>query len=203
MTVNTTQDFAVEAGDPDRDDRLTYLWSLNGQEVTREKRWQFRAPPTPGTYTVEVEVSDLAGVNKQQVWKVIVKAIPFSSRPPVWRFSEPGEGRLRVQVGQPQNFAVVADMSEGTQGGRTELRYVWAMNGETQPVREGRFRLTDTSRPGTSEVVAVAISPEGLKSVPKRWTVEFVPLKLRNKVDRRTEIFVSVEIPRQFLRQIR
>ena len=176
IPTNATQDFAVEAIDLDRDDHLTYAWLVNGQEVTHEKRWQFRAPSTPGTYTIVAEVSDVAGVKRQQVWEVLVKAVLPPVQPPLWKLSEPQEGRLKVQTGQGQDFLVVAEMAEGGQGNRTELRYVWTVNGETRPVREGRFRLLETSRPGMYEVVAVAIGPQGLKSIPKRWTVEVQPL---------------------------
>lgn len=176
MTVQATQDFAVDASDDDRDDRLAYVWMVNGQEVTREKRWQFRAPSTPGPYTIAAEVSDGAGVTQQHVWEVLVKAVIPPAQPPVWKLSDPQEGRLSVQAGQPHDFSVTAEIAEAGKASRVELRYMWTVNGETQSVSDGRFRLVETTRPGTYEIVAVAIGPQGLKSPPKRWTVEIQPL---------------------------
>jgi hypothetical protein len=175
MAANTTQDFAVEATDADRDDRLTYTWLVNGQEVAGEKRWQFHSPATPGSYTIAAEVADGAGTKQRQVWEVLVKAVVPPPQPPAWKLSEPQEGRLKVQAGQPYDFSVVAEVTGGKEG-QAELRYLWTVNGETQTVRDGRFRFVETARPGTYEVVAVAISPQGLKSTPKRWLVEIQPL---------------------------
>ncbi|NOT52963.1 MAG: hypothetical protein HOP18_00015 [Deltaproteobacteria bacterium] len=82
MTTGETQEFTVNATDPNRDDRLAYVWSLDGQEVARSERWRFHAPATAGDHQVSVEIQDREGLKQQHVWRVLVKAVVPPPEPP-------------------------------------------------------------------------------------------------------------------------
>jgi serine/threonine protein kinase len=66
--------FAVEAADPDTEDRLTYTWRLDGREVSREKTWRFRAPSGARTHKIGVAVADQSGITATVEWRVTVQA---------------------------------------------------------------------------------------------------------------------------------
>ncbi len=66
--------FAVEAVDPDAEDRLTYTWRLDGREVSREKTWRFRAPSGARTHKIGVAVADQSGITATVEWRVTVQA---------------------------------------------------------------------------------------------------------------------------------
>jgi len=65
--------FSVTATDSDQDDRLVYIWSVNGQEVSRGERRQFQVPSAKTSYQVTAEVLDKEGQKDQMTWNVIVK----------------------------------------------------------------------------------------------------------------------------------
>jgi len=168
------QDFTVNAADPDRDDRLAYVWSLDDKEVSRSERWQFRAPATESAHRVTVEVQDREGLKKQQEWQVLVKAVPLPDKPPEWRTTQPRDDKLTVRLGDSVMLSATAELLQKTEEKAT-IRYVWSRNSES--VQEGqsdRFRFDET-RPGTYQVAVVAIGPTGLKSGPRRWTIEVRP----------------------------
>src|SRR5262249_23155239 len=97
-------DFSVTATDPDRDDRLLYIWTLNGQEVARaHNRRQFHAPPSASPYTVTVTVIDQDGQKDQMDWRVTVTS---SSAAPRLVLLQPRENKVSTQVGQSLDFSV-------------------------------------------------------------------------------------------------
>lgn len=176
VSAGGVQDFIVNATDPDRDDRLTYVWSLDGQEVARSERWQFRAPAVEGTHRVAVEVEDREGLKKQQEWQVLVKAVALPADPPVWRTIQPREDKLTVRVGDPLTLSATAELPRQTVEGKATIRYTWSLNSESvQENQSDRFQFNET-RPGTYQIAVVAIGPTGLKSSLRRWTVEVRPL---------------------------
>ena len=46
ITAGTKHRFSLEAVDPDTDDRLTYVWVLDGQEVAQGQTWEFAPAAT-------------------------------------------------------------------------------------------------------------------------------------------------------------
>ena len=174
------QDFMVKATDPDRDDRLAYAWSLDGQEVARSERWQFRAPATEGDHQVRVEIQDRNGMKKQQVWQVLVKAVTPPPEPPVWSMVEPRTETLTVQAGEVLTLTATAELARQElarqePAAKSAIRYVWTLNNEpAQASQPERFRFSETT-PDTYHVAVVAIAPTGLKSNPRRWTITVRP----------------------------
>jgi hypothetical protein len=173
------QEFSITTSDPDSDDRLVSVWFLNGKEVARGERWQFHAPPS-GTlqhetsYKVAVEVLDKEGREGQAarvVWKVTVAAPVL---PPIITEAQPQEETVSTQAGQSLDFSVVADLPGGA---KTNLRYQWSMEGAPpQTTQAGSFRFVATT-PATYHLMAVAVSPEGRESAPRKWAVEVRPAK--------------------------
>ncbi len=73
ITSGDDAEFSVTATDPDQDDRLVYVWSVNGQEVSRGERRQFHAPSAATSYQVTAEVFDKEGQKDRRAWNVTVK----------------------------------------------------------------------------------------------------------------------------------
>src|SRR5262249_44510563 len=73
LAVGEEQFFAVDAVDPDTEDRLTYTWKLNGQEVSRGKTWRFQVPSTTRIFKIVVAVADQSGVTTTVEWRVRVQ----------------------------------------------------------------------------------------------------------------------------------
>lgn len=105
ITADDDTEFSVTAADPDRDDRLVYVWSVNGQEVSRGERRQFHAPSAETSYRVTAEVLDKEGQKDQRTWNVIVKA---SSRLPRLTDAQPRDEQGSPQLTQPLPLSVVA-----------------------------------------------------------------------------------------------
>jgi len=73
VTEGAALDFGVRAAGEDPDAGLAYVWLVDGRRVGRRGRWRFVAPPaaTATTHTVEVQVSDGAGLKAPRVsWTV-------------------------------------------------------------------------------------------------------------------------------------
>lgn len=170
ITAGAEQSFSVQASDPDKDDRLVYVWSVDGEEVARgdERSWQLPASPAAASRSVKVEVFDKAGKSVQLAWNVTPK---MPSLPPRIVDVEPTETTLTVDAGKPLDFTVTAEV-EGPGSGKKELSYLWSID-DARPQRSasGRFRFAET-RPGTYQLSVIAVGPEGLQSSTKRWTVE-------------------------------
>jgi len=174
------QEFSVMASDPDSDDRLVYVWFLNGQEVARGERWQFHAPSAETlrhetSYTVAVEVLDNEARKDQAArvaWNVTVKAPVL---PPIIRDAQPGEETVSTQAGQPLDFSVVAELPGSSDEAKKGLRYHWSVeSAPPQLTQTGNFRFVATT-PALYHLTAVAVSAEGRESAPRRWVVEVRP----------------------------
>src|SRR5262249_23661183 len=107
-TTGSVLDFSVEAADPDKEDRLVYVWSLVGREVGGGQRWQFKVPAgaeATARYRVTAEVADQSNLRDRVAWNVVVKN---PGMPPRIIEAQPREEKLTVQVGQALDFAVTA-----------------------------------------------------------------------------------------------
>jgi hypothetical protein len=174
VAAGGVQDFTVNATDPDRDDRLAYVWSLDGREVARGERWQFRAPAGEGSHNVTIEIQDREGVKKRQAWQVVVKAAA-PPEPPVWGTVQPRDEGLTIQAGEALTLAATAALPRPGPEAKSPIRYAWSLNNEpAQTGQQTRFRFSETE-PGTYRVAVVAIAPSGLKSSPRQWTVNVRP----------------------------
>jgi PKD repeat protein len=72
LTTGSQRTFAVTASDPDRDP-LTYAWRINGTAAGQDEATLTFAPPGPGTYVVNVTVSDGTSSASRE-WRVTVAA---------------------------------------------------------------------------------------------------------------------------------
>ena len=121
------------------------------------------------SHAVKVEVVDKADKKVQVAWNVTPKVLAV---PPRIIDVDPGDTSLTVDAGKPVDFTVTAEITGASGGTRKELSYLWSIN-DARPQRtdSGRFRFAET-RPGTYQLSAIAVGPDGLQSAAKRWTVE-------------------------------
>ncbi len=176
VATGSVLDFSVEAVDPDKEDRLVYVWSLDGREVSRGQRWQFNVPAGAESrtrYRVTAEVADENNLHDRVAWNVNIKN---TGAPPRIIDVQPRDEKLTVQVGQALDFFVTVDFPDDARTDKKSLRYRWNVEGDApQATDTGRYHLVKTT-PGTYRVTVLAISSEGLQSVPRRWNVEVQPL---------------------------
>lgn len=171
LTLGETTSLTVQAADPDTDDRLTYVWSMDGREMRRgtDASWQIPETIAEGQHQVMVEVMDQAGLKSQVAWNVTMRA---PAQPPRITDAQPRDEKVVVQSGTPLDFSVTADVVGGPAAATQGLTYQWSVNnGSPQKTDAGRFRFTET-RPGTYRLTAVAVGPGGVQSAPRAWTVE-------------------------------
>jgi len=161
-----TTDFSVTARDPDRDDRLVYIWTLNGQEVARGDQRQFRAPPSASPYKVTVTVVDQDGQKDQTDWRVNIKA---SSSAPRLISLQPREYKVSTRAGQPLDFSVTAELPRGVQ---KQLRYQWNVEGGSSTTTETGNHRFIFAAPGIYRLTVFVVASGGLQSPPKRWIVD-------------------------------
>jgi serine/threonine protein kinase len=170
MTVGETQKLSVQATDPDKDP-LTYVWSLDGKKMAEGETRDWQIPPSTsaGQYQVTAEVKDKAGLKDQVAWNVTIKA---PAQPPLITAASPRDDKLTTRTGEPLDFSVTANVADGSAAAARRLRYQWTVN-NASPRRTdtGQFRFTET-KPGTYQLQVVAMSPEGLQSAAKKWTIE-------------------------------
>jgi hypothetical protein len=80
LKAGDSQRFEVKASDPDGD-RLIYAWSVSGSPApSADDYLDFTAPRTPGTYNLEVNISD-GKDTVSKVWTVEVYKMPASAGP--------------------------------------------------------------------------------------------------------------------------
>lgn len=169
MAVSEVQDFSVEASDPDQDEQLTYVWSLNGKEVARGQRWEFRMPSSESKHTVVVKVLDKAGLKAQQRWTMATRA---PALPPSITHAQPRNETVTIEAEQPLDFSVTADFASNARKTGKTLRYQWSVDDAPPSItKTGHFRWVEAN-PGKHRLTVAAISPEGLKSAPRSWTIE-------------------------------
>lgn len=170
LPPDKSANFSVTAKDPDPDDHLVYIWTLNGQEVARgDNHRQFRSPPAASPYAVAVTVVDQTGQTDHMNWRVTIDT-PSSGLRLV--SLQPQENKVSVRAGQPLDFSVTAELPEGTQ---KQLRYQWNLEGEpTTTTETGSFHFV-RDIPGIYRLTVFVADSEGLQSPPKRWIVEVQP----------------------------
>jgi hypothetical protein len=167
LSPGEATDFSVTATDPDRNDRLVYIWALNGQEVARgENQRQFHAPPSSSPYKVTVTVADQDGQTDQMDWRVVIKA---PSPGPRLISQQPRENKVSTRIGQPLDFSVTA---ESPKGGQKQLRYQWTVEGRSSTTTDTGNRRFIFDAPGIYRLTVFGIDSEGLQSPPKRWVIE-------------------------------
>ncbi len=166
-----TPSFSIQAADPDKDDSLVYIWSVDGKEILRgdQKNWQLPASSDTVPRNVKVEVVDKGGKSSQVAWNVSLKA-PLL--PPRITSAEPEKDDLVLQTGQTIDFSVKAMVLEDNDKTKKKLSYQWTVNGNSIRAGDnGDLRFSET-RPGTYRVSVVAINQGGQKSNPRDWKVE-------------------------------
>jgi hypothetical protein len=177
IAAGDVQRFAVQASDPDKDDRLAYAWFLDGQEVARGPTWEFQAPSTPSEpqYQVKVEVLDRGGGKARVNWNLAVK---LPSPLPRIVDAQPRDRKVVLQAGESLEFSVVVAVAGGSGEATQGLSYQWRVD-DTPPqtTQTPSFRFVDTT-PATHRLTVLALSPEGFKSSPKGWLVEVRPAEV-------------------------
>ncbi|MGE0820580.1 MAG: protein kinase [Candidatus Binatia bacterium] len=175
VSAGETQEFTVQASDPDREDRLVYVWSVDGQEMTRgsDRSWRLPASTTDASHTVTVQVIDKGNERVQVAWNVKTKAV---AQPPRFVDVAPNTPKISTESGNPLDFTATAELVGGSATSRKSLSYLWRVNdGRPQKSESGQFRFAET-KPGSYELSVTAVSPEGLQSSPRRWTIEVKPV---------------------------
>jgi len=170
--------FSVQAVDPDKDDRLVYVWSVDGAVQSRgdAKSWSLPASLSEAPRAITVDIIDKSGKSRQVAWSIAPKALAL---PPRITSATPARNQLVAQAGQALDFSVGATLPGATAGEpKARLRYQWSLN-------DSLLRTTETgdlhyveSRAGTYQLSVVAVSDDGLKSAPREWTIEIHPLEV-------------------------
>jgi hypothetical protein len=113
ITAGEAQSFSVQATDPDKGDRLTYVWSVDGTEVAQGDRpsWQIPDTSTAGQRRVTVEVFDKGELKDQVAWNVTVKAL--AQPPPLIANPQPRDEKVIVNAGEPFDFSITARVPGG------------------------------------------------------------------------------------------
>jgi hypothetical protein len=150
---------------------LAYVWSLDGKEVVQDQSWEFRAPPP-----APPRITDAQPPNE----KVVIdagKTPDFSVAADLPGSASKAQRKVTVEISDKEGAKASPVVWSVTVDSRKEdLRYQWSVNdAPLQTTETGRFRFVDTT-PGTYQLTAVAISPDGLKSAPRGWSVEVRPL---------------------------
>jgi hypothetical protein len=107
IAAGEEQSFSIDTTDPDKDDRLVSVWSLDGQEVARGQSWKFRVPSTSAAtarYQVEAAVSDTGGLKDRFVWNIVVKMPAF---PPPSIDIQPPDESVEIQARKSLVFSEV------------------------------------------------------------------------------------------------
>lgn len=119
LTKKETIVFSAEVSDEDPDDRVTFSWTLDGQEVSRSMAWIYE-PKQEGRHEVALTVTDKAGLQDEYTWN-ITENMPVNNHPPRIVKAEPSEQKIELDAGAVINFSAEAtdDDSKGA------LVYTW------------------------------------------------------------------------------
>ncbi|MCA1853620.1 MAG: carboxypeptidase-like regulatory domain-containing protein, partial [Beggiatoa sp.] len=166
----TAQKFTVEAKDADQGDPLAYSWLLDGRPLAKGTAWEMGATVPAGQHRVEVKVSDKSRQTATQRWTVTV-AEPAS--PPSITLVRPAAERITAETDGALDFSAVAKLAGDARKGA--VTYEWRIDtGPSRTTTTGQFRLPPLPA-GTHKLTVAAVSPEGLKSAPRDWTIEVKP----------------------------
>ena len=164
------QRFTVEATDADEGDSLAYSWLLDGQPRAKGSAFEMNEKVPAGQHRVEVKVSDKSGQTATQRWTV---AIAEPASPPSITAVQPAAERITAETDGALDFSAVANLAGGARQGA--VTYEWRIDtGPSRSTTTGQFRLPPLPA-GTHKLTVVAVSPEGLKSAPRDWTIEVKP----------------------------
>jgi hypothetical protein len=166
----TAQRFTVEATDADEGDPLAYSWLLDGRPLAKGSAFEMDAKVPAGQHRVEVKVSDKSGRSATQRWTV---AIAEPASPPSITAVQPAAERITAETDGALDFSAVANLAGDARQGA--VTYEWRIDtGPSRTTTTGRFRLPPLPA-GTHKLTVAAVSPEGLKSAPRDWTIEVKP----------------------------
>jgi predicted Ser/Thr protein kinase len=166
----TAQRFTVEATDADEGDRLAYSWLLDGRSRAKESAFEMDEKVPAGQHRVEVKVSDKSGQSTTQRWTV---AIAEPASPPSITAVKPAAERITAETEGALDFSAVANLAGGARQGA--VTYEWRIDtGPSRNTTTGQFRLPPLPA-GIHKLTVVAVSPAGLKSAPRDWTIEVKP----------------------------
>jgi len=112
----------------------------------------------PGMYRVNVQLIDAAGKADTVSWDVAV-----TGRQPSITSTSPSSDELLIKTGSTQQFAIDAEVSDGT------IDYVWSVNGA--PAGSGTTFERIFSRPGEYEI-AVTASTDVATSATHSWGID-------------------------------
>jgi hypothetical protein len=157
------QRFTVAMADPDRGDRLTAVWALNGKEMAQGQTWTF--PPTLDDvrtrHVVLVTVADQHGMKVEKRWRVSVTEPVL---PPLPRVDvQPTVKELTVTVEQPVTFAAAVTAIP------TGVEYVWSLDGREES-REPQWTYRPPADEGNKRrTVTLRVSHPEHKSIERSW----------------------------------
>jgi tRNA A-37 threonylcarbamoyl transferase component Bud32 len=165
--------FGVQAEDPDAGDELRYAWRLDGEEVGRGTRWEYRAPATLDAevhHSVAVDVTDAKGVAaKSQKWQLEV-----TFAPPEIASYRPATRTISLDEGAPAEFSVAGRAADP----RAPLQVEWTIDdARVRGADRERLALPDGLDAGTHTVAARVVDGRGLRSDAHRWTVRVAAVR--------------------------
>jgi hypothetical protein len=186
--------FAVQGEDPDSDDSLDYLWSLDGAQIAEGERWEFKGGTSGARHRVEVAVVDRAGLSEGRSWDIAVEAPPLPPLPPLAiRTASPkvrGGQELVLAEGQSQTFSIKA-----TGGEAGALRYTWHLDGKKQATgSEWTYKAPASAGSARSQEVRVVVSDPGGNRVEQSWRVRVNRANRPPTIVKSTPIDTRIEV---------
>lgn len=154
--------FSAEAVDPDADDRMTYSWTMDGTETSKNIGWIYKAAEA-GKHTVAVTVADKENLQAKQTWNIVVSE-PEKSRAPRLVKSSPAEQKIEVSLGSEINFSAEATGSDPGE----PLIYQWFL--DKQEAAAGNAWLYKAQTEGRRKVV-LKVSGKSGKPAQRSWIV--------------------------------
>jgi len=169
LATGTSQEFRVEASDPD-DDPLTYEWTVDGVAAGTQPTLTWKAQGE-GRHHVRAVVRDRGNLTVMREWQVAALPPPPPEKPaspkntpPHILQHVPAESVLTVQKGENLDFSATASDPEND-----ELTYTWSVDGK-KTGKETRFTFTAADA-GKHRIDLEVADRGGLKD-RVRWDVE-------------------------------
>src|SRR5713226_3129824 len=169
LATGTSQEFRVEASDPD-DDPLTYEWTVDGAAAGTQPTLTWKAQGE-GRHHVRAVVRDRGNLTVTREWQVAALPPPPPEKPaspkntpPHILQHVPAESVLTVQKGENLDFSATASDPEND-----ELTYTWSVDGK-KTGKETRFTFTAADA-GKYRIDLEVADRGGLKD-RVRWDVE-------------------------------
>jgi len=118
--------FSVQATDSDPNDQLTYLWTLDGQTVSKGLGWFYQAEKE-GKHTLILSVADKAGLQDRLTWDITTNVAGKNHAPRIIN-TIPSAQKLELPLGEDVNFSVDATDSDPDD----QLTYSWSVDGHKE-----------------------------------------------------------------------